>query len=139
MPASAGGVRFTDESRRNRVIAEPVNPEALGKVTKDWDWNHYRIVAEGPRIRSWINGVAALDFTERAPGIPQNGLIGFQAHGGGAFEVHLKNVTIKELAPTPGALHWEAKSTSKPSPLTPEEEKATFQIAPGFTAGACRQ
>jgi len=126
--------KIYDESRRNRVIAEPVNPEALGKVTKDWDWNHYRIVAEGPRIRSWINGVAALDFIERAPGIPQNGLIGFQAHGGGAFEVHLKNVTIKELAPTPGALHWETKSTSKPSPLTPEEERATFQIAPGFTA-----
>lgn len=126
--------KIYDESRRNRVIAEPVNPEALGKVTKDWDWNHYRIVAEGPRIRSWINGVAALDFIERAPGIPQNGLIGFQAHGGGAFEVHLKNVTIKELEPTPGALHWETKPTSKPSPLTPEEERSTFQIAPGFTA-----
>ncbi|MFT6181866.1 MAG: putative membrane-bound dehydrogenase-like protein [Akkermansiaceae bacterium] len=126
--------KIYDESRRSRVIAEPVNPEALSKVTKDWDWNHYRIVAEGPRIRSWINGVAALDFIERAPGIPQNGLIGFQAHGGGAFEVHLKNITLKELAPTPGALHWETKPTTKPSPLTPEEEKATFQIAPGFTA-----
>lgn len=126
--------KIYDESRRNRVIAEPVNPEALSKVTKDWDWNHYRIVAEGPRIRSWINGVAALDFIERAPGIPQNGLIGFQAHGGGTFEVHLKNVTIKELAPTSGALHWESKSISKPSPLTPEEERSTFQIAPGFKA-----
>jgi putative membrane-bound dehydrogenase-like protein len=126
--------KIYDESRRNRVIAEPVNPEALSKVTKDWDWNHYRIVAEGPRIRSWINGVAALDFIERAPGIPQNGLIGFQAHGGGTFEVHLKNVTIKELAPTSGALHWERKSISKPSPLTPEEERSTFQIAPGFNA-----
>ena len=128
--------KIYDESRRNRVIAEPVNPEALSKVTKDWDWNHYRILCEGPRIRSWINGVAALDFTERAPGIPQNGLIGFQAHGGGTFEVQIKNVTIKELAPTPGALHWKPapKSRPKPGPLTPEEEKSTFQIAPGFTA-----
>ncbi len=126
--------KIYDESRRNRVIAEPVNPEALGKVTKDWDWNHYRILCEGSRIRSWINGVPALDFIERAPGIAQNGLIGFQAHGGGTFEVHLKNITIKELAPTPGALHWETKATNKPSPLTPEEERSTFQIAPGFTA-----
>jgi len=126
--------KIYDESRRNRVIAEPVNPGALSKVTNDWDWNHYRIVCEGPRIRSWINGVAALDYLERAPGISQNGLIGFQAHSGGTFEVHVKNITIKELAPTPGALHWESKATSKPSPLTPEEEKSTFQIAPGFTA-----
>lgn len=126
--------KIYDESRRNQVIAEPINPEALKKVVNDWDWNHYRIVADGPRIRSWINGVAALDYTERAPGIPQNGLIGFQAHGGGTFEVHFKNVTIEELAPTPDALHWETKPTSKPSPLTPEEEKTTFQIAPGFSA-----
>ena len=126
--------KIYDESRRNRVIAGPVDPEALKKTTKDWDWNHYRIVCDGPLIRSWINGVAALDFIERAPGIPQNGRIGFQAHGGGTFEVHLKNVTLKELAPTPGALHWNFKPSNKPSPLTPGEEKSTFQIAPGFTA-----
>ena len=78
--------KIYDESRRGRVIAEPVDPAALAKVVKDWDWNHYRILCEGPRIRSWINGVPALDFTERAPGIPQNGIIGFQAHGGGSFD-----------------------------------------------------
>lgn len=126
--------KIYDESRRARVIAEPVDPESLSKTVKDWDWNHYRILCEGPRIRSWINGVPALDFTERAPGIPQNGIIGFQAHGGGSFEVHLKNLTIEELAPTPGALHWETKTINKPGPLTPEEERTSFQIAPGFTA-----
>jgi putative membrane-bound dehydrogenase-like protein len=126
--------KIYDESRRNRVIAEPVDPEALAKVTKDWDWNHYRILCEGPRIRSWINGEPALDFTERAPGIPQDGLIGFQAHGGGTFEVHLKNITIKELPPTPGARHWITTATKKIGPLTPAQEKANFQLAPGFTA-----
>ncbi|MDB4515008.1 DUF1080 domain-containing protein, partial [Akkermansiaceae bacterium] len=127
--------KIYDESRRNKVIAEPVDPVALAKVTKDWDWNHYRIVCEGPHIRSWINGVPALDYLERAPGIPQNGRIGFQAHGGGTFEAQFKNITIKELAPTPGALHWNAKPAVKPAtgPRTPDEEKASFQIAPGFT------
>ncbi len=128
--------KIYDESRRNKVIAEPVDPVALAKVTKDWDWNHYSIVCEGPHIRSWINGVPALDYLERAPGIPQNGRIGFQAHGGGTFEAQFKNITIKELAPTPGALHWNAKPAVKPAtgPRTPDEEKASFQIAPGFTA-----
>ena len=127
--------KIYDESRRNRVIAEPVDPAATARTAKDWDWNHYRILCEGPRIRSWINGVPALDFTERAPGIPQNGIIGFQAHGGGMFEVQIKNITIKELAPTPGALHWNHHPAKpKPGPSTPEEQKASFQIAPGFTA-----
>ena len=126
--------KIYDESRRNKVIAEPVNPEALKKVAKDWDWNHYRIVCDGPHIKSWINGVAALDYTERTPGIPQNGLIGFQAHGGGIFEVQIKNITIKELDPTPGALHWNTPAKAKTGPLSPEEQKASFQLAPGFTA-----
>ena len=27
-------------------------------------WNHYRIVVQGNRYRSWINGIAASDFTD---------------------------------------------------------------------------
>lgn len=128
--------KIYDESRRNKVIANPVDPAALAKTVKDWDWNHYRILCEGPRIRSWINGVPALDFTERSPGIPQNGIIGFQAHGGGAFEVQFKNITIKELPATPGAPKWPdgKKKTSLKSPIAPEKAATTFQIAPGFVA-----
>ena len=128
--------KIYDESRRNKVIAEPVDPAALVKTAKDWDWNHYRILCEGPRIRSWINGTPALDFTERAIGIPQDGLIGFQAHGGGAFEVQFKNITIKELPATPGSPKWagSGKKTTLKSPIPPEKAASSFQLAPGFTA-----
>jgi putative membrane-bound dehydrogenase-like protein len=119
--------KLYDESRRNKVIAEPLDPAAL--KAHDWDWNEYRILCEGPRLRSWVNGVAALDFTEADPTIPLEGLIGLQAHGGGKVLAQFKDITIEELAPTPGAPAWE-----RVDPRSPENEKASFTLPDGFEA-----
>lgn len=119
--------KLYDESRRNKVIAEPVDPAAL--KAHDWDWNDYRILCEGPRIRTWINGVASLDFTETDPAIPLEGLIGLQAHGGGRVLAQFKEITIEELPPTAGAPAWPVDD-----PRSPEREKASFQLADGFEA-----
>jgi len=100
--------KIYDESRRREVIAEPIDELALKKVVHDWDeWNAYRILCEGGRIRNWINGVAALDYTEQDPTIPLEGLIGMQAHSGGKFVVQFKDISIKELPPTVGAPTWK--------------------------------
>ncbi len=88
-----------DESRRNTAVAKPVDPEALAAVVKEQDWNEYRILAEGRRIRVWINGVLATDYTEEDPDIPQEGLLGLQAHSGGKFLIQMKDVFITEPAP----------------------------------------
>jgi len=119
--------KLYDESRRNKVIGEPVDPAAIAKAAKDWDWNEYRILCEGPRIRTWINGVAALDYTEKDPAIPLEGRIGIQAHSGGKFFVEVKDITIKEVPATPGA-----PAQPKVSPFSPEDQKASFTVPEGF-------
>ena len=119
--------KLYDESRRNKVIAEPVDPAAIAATVKDWDWNDYRIRCEGPRIRSWINGVPALDFTEADPKIPLEGLIGVQAHSGGKFLVQFKDITLEELPPTPGAPTWPTGDDR-----SPENEKASFQLPASY-------
>jgi putative membrane-bound dehydrogenase-like protein len=108
-----------DEHRRDKVIASPVDQAALTPAVKDWEWNEYRILCEGPRIRTWINGVFAIDYTELDPAIPLEGHIGLQAHSGGKFLVEFKDITIEELA-APG------------DPLSPEAEKASFVVPEGF-------
>ena len=85
-----------DESRRNRVLAQS-DMEALNKVLKRGDWNEFVIRAEGRRIRTYINGVMGVDYTEPDPSLPQWGRIGFQVHGGGAAEVWFKDVSIEVL------------------------------------------
>lgn len=100
--------KIYDEWRRRTVIAEPVDEEALEKVVDVYGWNEYRIRAEGPRIQVWINDVLATDYTEKNPDVALDGVIAPQVHSGGAALVQVKNVTIVELPPTPGAPTWES-------------------------------
>ena len=99
--------KLYDESRRRKVIAEPIDPVKVKAAVKPGEWNEYRIRAEGPRIRSWINGEPALDYTEAEPNIAQDGHIAIQIHSGGMAVVQVKDVQIETLPPTPGAPTWE--------------------------------
>jgi putative membrane-bound dehydrogenase-like protein len=121
-----------DEERRNKVMS-PSDMAALRPVIRTNDWNDYVIHAEGRRIRTWINGVQGTDFIEQDPAIPQFGKLGIQIHGGGKSKVQVKDIFIEELPVQPnfeGAS--EPKKAAKVSPLTAEEELATFSLPPGF-------
>lgn len=105
-----------DESRRNVAVAK-----VPGVQAKDWEWNDYRILCEGPRIRTWINGRPAADYTEPDSKIPLTGRLGLQAHGGGKLLVQLKDISISELPAGEGA-------------RSAEEEGAGFTLPAGYSA-----
>ena len=169
--------KLYDESRRNKVIADSPDSAAVTASIRAGDWNDYRILAQGPRLRSWINGVPALDYTETDPAIALDGKIGIQIHSGGIALVQVKDVTINELPPTPGAPTWDTVGHPKPrqpapaanakksaattppatatpivattttgpgrdisynsvstGPRSPEEERVSFTLPPGFEA-----
>ena len=90
--------RFYDEGRRGKWLAE-IKPEAKDAFRDD-DWNRYRIVVQGNRYRSWVNGVAASDFTDD---VDKSGFIGLQVHAvakdQGPYQVRWRDVRIKELKP----------------------------------------
>jgi hypothetical protein len=90
--------RFYDEARRGKWLCE-INPDAKGAF-KDDGWNRYRIVVDGNRYRSWLNGIPAADFTDDED---THGFIGLQVHGiakgAGPYQVRWRNVRIKELRP----------------------------------------
>lgn len=88
-----------DESRRNRVLARPVDQAALDRALKRDDWNDYRIRCQGRRIQLWINGVATVDYTEPDETIEQRGMIAVQIHGGPPSEARYKDIEIEELPP----------------------------------------
>ncbi len=72
------------------------------KHFKDGRWNHYRIVAKGARIRTWINGHPIEDLTDEAIyRTHPRGFIGLQVHavpkGAGPYEVRWRNIRIKVL------------------------------------------
>lgn len=98
--------KLYDESRRNRVISESKDMTGIENAVKRGNWNDYRILCEGRRIRSWINGIPALDYIEMDQTIPLNGHIGIQAHGDGVTLIQVKAVHIKKLPDTPHLPMW---------------------------------
>ena len=90
--------RFYDEGRRGMWLAE-IKSEAKDAFDDD-GWNRYRIVVQGNRYRSWVNGVAASDFTDD---VDKGGFIGLQVHGiprgEDPYQVRWRNVRIRELKP----------------------------------------
>lgn len=85
-----------DESRRNKVLIKP-DAEDVKQAIKRNDWNEYVIRAENKTIKTSINGVKMIDYTEPDESLPQFGLIGLQVHGGGMTEVRYKDITIEVL------------------------------------------
>ena len=99
--------KMYDESRRNKTIAEAADLDVVNAAINEDGWNHYRILCEGLRIRSWINGVPAIDFTESDLSIAQEGHLGIQIHGGGKALVQVKDISITELPNTPELSVWQ--------------------------------
>ena len=125
--------KLYDESRRNKVIAEPANLAAVSAAVRTNDWNDYRILAEGPRIRTWVNGVPATDYTETDPTIALDGKIAIQIHGGGIALVQAKEITLAELPPTPGAPTWDKVGHPKPREPAAKKKNAAPATPPAPT------
>lgn len=94
-----GGYIYGEATGRGWLV--PNDKRIPHKHFKDGEWNHYRIVAKGPRIQTWINGQLVCDLTDEAIYTTHSkGFIGLQVHGvgnNGPFNVAWKNIRIKEL------------------------------------------
>lgn len=97
LPHGCAG-NFWDESRRTKWLDETVDAAAKQKFYKPGEWNHFRIVAKGRRIQSFVNGQPVADFTDDRDA---SGFIGLQVHsvkdGTGPFQVSWRKVRIREL------------------------------------------
>jgi SAM-dependent methyltransferase len=91
---------FWDEARLEKWWDDfSHKPEARTAYKAD-QWNHYRIIAQGDHIRSWVNGIACADFHDKTDA---SGFVGLQVHeikkGTGPFQVRWKNLHMRELKP----------------------------------------
>lgn len=69
---------------------------------KNGEWNHFRVIAKGNNIQTWINGNKVADLThDGIYAMNPSGFIGLQVHGikkgTGPYEASWKNIKIKEL------------------------------------------
>jgi hypothetical protein len=110
-----------DEGRRGWLDDLKDNDDAR-HAFKPNAWNHIRVWAEGPRIRTWINGVPAANLVDA---MTLSGFIGLQVHGIGRDETKVgaqvawRRLRIKDL----GHRQW--------TPLLKENDLSGWKTLPG--------
>ncbi len=100
--ANGNAGRIWDEARHTKWH-DPEPSDEAKKAYKPGQWNKYRIVAQGDRIRTWINVTAVADIHDSEDA---SGFIGLQVHRikpeAGPYQVRWRNIRIREL-PTESA------------------------------------
>ncbi|QEG25082.1 family 16 glycoside hydrolase [Mariniblastus fucicola] len=100
-PALVSGFIYSEGTGRGWISQERTEH----KHYKNDGWNSYKVVAQGKRVRTWINGESVED-AEMPDVEPTKGFLGLQVHGipknKGPFSVQWKNIYIKELAADDG-------------------------------------
>lgn len=83
---------------KKKVTGELIDADAFAKLFKRDDWNEVRIVAQGDRLRHYLNGTLTLDFTDAPDHALREGVIALQLHAGAPMWVEFKDIAIRELA-----------------------------------------
>ncbi|MFT5423885.1 MAG: hypothetical protein ACI89L_001676 [Phycisphaerales bacterium] len=95
--AYSGGIY--DERRRGWLTPLVDQPYAR-RAYRPGEWNQFRVLAQGDRIRTWVNGVPAADLLDA---MTRTGHIGLQVHGVGPeqepMKVEWRNVRLRKLVP----------------------------------------
>jgi hypothetical protein len=86
-----------DEGRRG-WLNDLKGQEKAQKAFKLTEWNEFVIHAEGPWLRTWLNGVPCADLIDT---MDADGFIALQVHSGQKGKIRWRNVHLKELPATP--------------------------------------
>ena len=86
-----------DEARRG-WLADLKDNQAAREAFRADGWNRYVIFANGPFLKTYVNGVAAADLVDPADA---EGFVALQVHSGQQGEIVWKNIMLYELPDTP--------------------------------------
>ena len=92
----SGGIY--DEARRAKFLNAEKPTDEIRALLKENVWNTYRVVCQGDRIQTWVNGRQVTDLRDD---VTRTGFIGLQVHGVGdradPLRVQWRNIRLREL------------------------------------------
>ena len=92
------GEKATWKDGKKEVTGQTCTAEQFARSFRLDDWNEYTIIAQGNRIRQYINDTLTVDFTDEEPALAlSSGIIALQLHAGNPMWVEFKDVRLKRL------------------------------------------
>ncbi|TFH27604.1 MAG: DUF1080 domain-containing protein [Bacteroidia bacterium] len=73
----------------------PGQTDKVEEFHKIGEWNHLKVVVNGLRIQTFLNGEPMVDYTGVV--LADEGPIGLQLHGGVHMSVKFRNIRVREL------------------------------------------
>ncbi len=90
-------VRFAANGERKVAGTTGKPAEVNAGLMKD-DWNDLTILADGPRLRHWLNGKLVVDVTDEDAHLSaRNGLLALQLHLGPPMKVEFKDMRLRSI------------------------------------------
>lgn len=74
----------------------PAQSDKVAEVHRVGEWNELRIVVQGSRIQTFLNGVPFVDYTAKT--LVPKGPIGVQLHGGVHMKALFRDIRLKDLS-----------------------------------------
>jgi HEAT repeat protein len=98
---AARGERVAITTAGEREVQKLDDLETVHAAFKVGEWNHYRIVCDGPDITLYVNGVLMCAFSDHDPKQARSkGIIALQMHPGPPMKVQFKNIVLNTLNAT---------------------------------------
>jgi hypothetical protein len=71
--------------------------EEIRAAIKPTEWSAFRILAKGPKIQIWVNGVQMVDVMNESSRGPNGTTLALQLHAGPAMMIQFKDLMLKDL------------------------------------------
>ena len=92
------GEKATWEKEGKKLVkSDLIDQDGYKKLFRLDDWNDVTIVAEGSRLRHWLNGTLTLDFTDGAEEGAREGILALQIHGGAPMWAEYRDIAVRPL------------------------------------------
>jgi len=86
---------WTDKGKE--VTGQLIDEAGFAKLFRLDDWNDVRIVAEGNRLRHFMNGTLILDFTDDDTHVLREGILALQLHAGAPMWAEYRGIRVRGL------------------------------------------
>ena len=84
-----------DGKPKIEVVGSVGRSDEIQESIKPGDWNDYKIVAKGNRLKHYINGRQTVDVTDESSAAATKGVLALQLHAGKPMMVQFKDLVLK--------------------------------------------